>query len=346
MKLVNHFYKKIISVENLLGAWEDFVVNKRQRSDVRLFSQKLLQNILSLNCDLSNLNYKHASYEQFCIRDPKPRTIHKACVRDRLLHHAIYRQIQPFFDKTFIYDSYSCRIEKGTHKAFEHVKQKSRRISGNFSAPCFALKCDIKKYFDNVDHQILSGLLERRIGDKLLIQLLTEIIGSFSVSPGKGLPLGNLTSQLFANVYLDPLDKFVKHRLGAKNYIRYADDFLLIDQNADLLMKYFTEIDRFLKNELKLLIHPNKISLRKFSQGIDFVGYIALPHHSLPRKSTVKRIFRTLNQEVNSNSPKVDAMLSSYLGYLGHANAHSLAQKLRDIVNRKDEMSDDDIDKW
>lgn len=328
VKLIGHLYQKIISVDNLLAAWEEFVVNKKKRADVRVFAKNLLQNVVSLHNDLTNYNYKHASYERFRINDPKPRIIHKACVRDRLLHHAICRQLQPLFDKIFIFDSYSCREGKGTHRAFKRVAQKARQVGRNKLLPCFALKCDIKRYFDNVDHSVLISLLKNRIKDVRLIRLLKEIIESFAMMSGKGMPLGNLTSQLFANVYMDPLDKFVKHRLKVKNYIRYADDFLLLDQDSNKLLGYFVEINNFLKTRLKLSLHPDKISLRKFSQGIDFVGYIALPEYSLPRKSTVKRIFKTMAKEVIIELETIDAKLQSYLGYFKHVSAYKIATKL------------------
>lgn len=295
-RIVGHIYEEIISLENLLVAWEEFVVGKNKRADVQLFSRALLHNIQLLHRDLTSFTYKHASYEQFEITDPKQRLISKASVRDRLLHHAIYRVLYPLFDPTFIYDSYSCRINKGTHRAFQRLVVLTRKASRNYTKPCFALKCDIRKFFDSVDHEVLVGLLKERIEDERVLNLLRSIIDSFVVVPGKGIPIGNLVSQLFVNVYLDPLDKFVRHRLRAKSYLRYADDFLLLSQNPDELMGYFVEINQFVKTVLKLTIHPHKIYLRKLSQGIDFVGYVAFPHYNLPRRKTVKRILKNIRR--------------------------------------------------
>lgn len=246
-------------------------------------------------------------------------------MRDRLLHQAIYQILYPGFDQTFIFDSYSCRNNKGTHKAFQRLVSTARRVSRNYSAPCWALKMDIKKFFDSIDHQVLLKLLTRRIADQKLLDLLEMIIASFAVVPGKGMPLGNLTSQLFANVYMDPFDKFVKHQLKIKHYLRYADDFLILSSNPDELLGCFVELNRFLKEELKLRIHPEKVLLRKLSWGIDFVGYVALPHYQLPRRKTVRRIFKN----VGSSSPEeLVKSLPSYLGYLSHANSYGVQKKL------------------
>lgn len=327
-RIAGHLYEETISLPNLLIAWEEFIVGKKKRADVRLFSRALLHHILLLHQDLTSSTYKHASYEQFKITDPKQRLISKASVRDRLLHHAIYRKLYPLFDPTFISDSYSCRVGKGTHRAFQRLVVLRRKVSRNYTKPCFALKCDIRKFFDSVDHAILKNLLKERIEDERLLALLGSIIDSFNVEPGKGIPIGNLVSQLFVNIYLDPLDKFVRHRLGAKYYLRYADDFLLLSNDPDELLGYFVEMNQFLKQELKLNIHPNKTYLRKLSQGIDFVGYVALPHYTLPRGKTVKRIKRKINELLNNDPERLAQALPSYLGYLHYASTYRLRRRI------------------
>ena len=266
------------------------------------------------------------------VHDPKPRNIHKATVRDRLLHHAIYRLLYPSFDTSFIHDSYSCRDKKGTHKAFQQLVRYSRKVSENHTSARFALKMDIRKFFDSIDHEVLLGLLRKKIVDPLVMELLENILRSFERSPGKGMPLGNLASQLFANVYMDPLDKFVKHRLKAKYYLRYADDFLILASNPDELMGYFVEINCFLKNTLKLSLHPDKISLRKFSWGIDFVGYVARPHYSLPRRKTVKWAFSKLHKIHGIDPSPLGKTVKSYLGYLSHVSAHGYSEDIREFL--------------
>ena len=182
MKNVCHLYHQTISVENLLVAWEEFIITKKKRTDMRLFARYLIENISALHTDLSNFTYKHASYERFNIQDPKQRIIHKASVRDRLLHHAIYRILYPIFDKSFIYDSYSCRLNKGTHKAVERLGQFNRKVSKNYTGPCYALKCDVKKFFDSVNHQILLDLIRRKVPDSDTLWLIETIINSFNKS--------------------------------------------------------------------------------------------------------------------------------------------------------------------
>ncbi len=163
-----------------------------------------MDNMLSLHRDLGNGNYKHGGYREFNISDPKPRIIHKATVRDRLLHHAVYRILYPFFDKTFIADSFSCRIGEGTHRAINRFRNFACIVSKNDTKTCWILKCDIKKFFASIDQDTLMKILDERIKDKRIISLLGEIIASFSAGGGKtGLPLGNLTSQLFSNVYYE-----------------------------------------------------------------------------------------------------------------------------------------------
>lgn len=331
-------------------AWTEFRKGKRSKLDVQTFELHLEDNIFALHEELKRGTYRHGGYHQFRISDPKPRLISKASVRDRLLHHAIYRILYPAFDKTFVFDSYSCRKNKGTHKAFFRLVEIARKVSKNYTCSCWALKLDIRKFFDSVDHEVLMGLLAERIEDQRLLALLKDIISSFPTrhaefsaaskipkqvrndGGGKGMPLGNLTSQLFANVYLDPLDKFVKHHLEVKHYLRYADDFVLLSANPDELLGYLIEISRFLKGQLKLNLHPNKIILRKLSWGIDYVGYNALPHYSLPRRKTVKRILRQIAKWKDAgDETALTRALPSYLGYLSHVKAYRLMCSLINI---------------
>jgi len=197
-----HTFEDIISTENLLGAWKEFLPGKRKKADVQEFQIHLMDNIFALHADLANGAYRHGGYEAFNISDPKPRNIHKATVRDRLLHHAIYRILYPFFDRTFIADSFSCRVDKGTHAALDRFRAFGYAVSKNNTRTCWVLKCDIKKFFGNILESFSSG------------------------REGVGLPLGNLTPQLFVNIYMNEFDQFAKHRLKARHYIRYADDFV------------------------------------------------------------------------------------------------------------------------
>ncbi len=172
-------FNKIIFLENLFAAWREFCRGKRKKCDVQDFERHLEDNIFSLRRKLVDEIYRHGSYEQFNIFDPKFRVIHKATVRDRLVHHAVYRILNPIFERSFIFDSYSCRVGKGTHKAVDRLEQFARKVSRNYSGPCWALKCDIRKFFASVDHEILFKIIARRISDPRAFLLLRKIIESY-----------------------------------------------------------------------------------------------------------------------------------------------------------------------
>src|SRR3989344_4065889 len=233
-RLINGF-ADVISIDNLLQSWNEFLRGKRSRKDVQIFALDLVDNILCLHQELAGFSYCHDLYQAFHISDPKPRNIHKATVRDRLLHHAIYQILYPFFERTFIPDSYSCRDEKGTHRAVQKFRSYLFKARKNYTRNCWILKCDIKKFFANIDHNILKSLLAKYIPDQKILWLLGRVIDSFSTKPGTGLPLGNLTSQLLVNVYMNELDLFMKHKLKARYYIRYADDFTILSDSKEWL---------------------------------------------------------------------------------------------------------------
>ena len=276
--------------------------------------------IFSLYEELKNKTYQHSNYSSFFVKDPKIRHIHKACVRDRILHHAIFRVLYSTFDKQFIFDSYSCRNKKGTHRAINRLKYFARKAGKNNTKPCYILKCDIKKYFDSIDQNILLNLIRKIIKDNDALWLIEKVIKSFP----KGLPLGNITSQLFANIYLNELDKFIKHNLREKFYIRYCDDFTILN-SADKNLIY--KIDYFLKNNLRLYLHPAKIIIRKYHQGIDFLGYVIFPHFRILRVKTIKRIIKNLKtKEIEVKNKKItkksfNQTVQSYLGVLKHCDS-------------------------
>ncbi len=276
-----------------------------------------MDNIVELHSDLVNRAYCHGGYKSFYITDPKRRHIHKASVRDRLLHHAVYRVLYPFFDKTFIADSYSCRDEKGVHKALDRFKQIARKVSKNNSRTCWVLKCDIKKFFASIDHEILLSILRECIADKNIIWLLQNIIESFYTENkiGVGLPLGNLTSQLFSNVYMNRFDQWVKHALKAKHYVRYADDFVFISEDKDYLKNIIPQIQEFLQTNLKLSLHPDKLFLKTVASGMDFLGWVHFANYPVLRTKTKQRIFNSVRKSISEES------LQSYLGVLQHGNA-------------------------
>ncbi|MCX6718121.1 MAG: reverse transcriptase/maturase family protein [Candidatus Staskawiczbacteria bacterium] len=319
MKILTHKYEDIISVENILEAWQEFLLGKRNKPDVQEFYLRLMDNVFDLHKDLTHHTYKHGGYQQFKINDPKSRTIHKASVRDRLLHHAVYRILYPFFDRTFIYDSFSCRNNKGTHKALSGLREFSNIVSKNNTRTCWILKCDIRKFFSSIDQNVLINILQQYIPDRDVIDLLEEIIFSFKPN---GLPLGNLTSQLFSNVYMNEFDHFVKHKLKVKYYIRYADDSLFFSENKRDLEKIIPEIKCFLQDRLKLQIHPNKIYIKALHSGMDFLGWVNFKKHRVLRGTTKRRIFWKLKHNPNMET------LNSYLGLLSHGKTKKIKDKV------------------
>ena len=359
-------YNDIISVENLFMAWNEFVRGKKKKEDVALFSLHLTENILNLHQDLQARTYVHGDYQHFTICDPKRRDIHKARVRDRLLHHAIYRKLYPFFDTTFISDSYSCRDNKGTHRALKRFDTFARKVSKNHTRTVWILKCDIRKFFASVDHEIPITILKQRIQDGRILTLLENVIGSFhsesrlnldsrstsnvpTPSRGlqfqkidynlrnwepvdgirendahtqRGLPLGNLTSQLLVNIYMNEFDQYVKHHLKVKYYIRYADDFIFISEEKYKLELLRQKVEDFLTQRLKLTLHPDKVFLITLASGVDFLGWVHFPYHKVLRTVTKKRMMRKVGER----------NVASYIGLLSHGNAWRLHEEIINML--------------
>lgn len=346
-------YLNLISLENIFQAWGEFRKGKTKRLDVQELERNLEDNLFALQQKLKSRTYRHGSYQSFYVNDPKQRHIHKASVADRVVHHLLYTFLYKLFDSSFIYDSYSCRLDKGTHKAVTSLVKFTGIVGKNHTSPCWALKLDIKKFFASVDHEILLSLFKEKIKDEDIIWLLEQVIGSFCTchqsemlklvqhdndGNHKGMPLGNLTSQVFANIYLNELDQFVKHKLKVKHYLRYADDFLFLAKNKDLLHKHVDVLRQFLSSKLKLELHPDKVIFRKLDWGVDFLGYIVLPHYILPRTKTRKRIFKKLISKFEDvkkgkiTDIEFNQTLQSYLGYLSHSNSFKVSWELKNQI--------------
>ena len=331
--MAEKIFKEIISLGNLFSAWREFKKGKRNKIDIQQFEFNLEDNLFKLHLELSAKIYQHSHYTAFNVCDPKPRRIHKAIVRDRVLHHAIFRILYPIFDKSFIFDSYSCRTGKGTHRAVKRLEKFCQQLSKNNTKNIFALKCDIKKFFASVDQEILLELIKKKIVDKNAVWLIKKIIKSFK----SGLPLGNVTSQLFANIYLNELDQFVKHMLKAKYYLRYCDDFIILSDNAGYLQNLIPAINNFLQENLNLCLHPNKIIIRKYRQGVDFLGYVVLPYYKILRTKTKKRMFKKIEKKFKDleegliSKESSNQSLQSYFGILKHCEGY----KIKKIINNK-----------
>ena len=312
----------------MFQAWEEFLRGKRNRPDVQEYARHLEDNVFTLHDQLHNHCWKHGGYEQFRICDPKPRIIHKASVADRLVHHALIRQLNPIFDNSFIYDSWSCRVGKGTHAAVLRLRQLLKRHDYRQNGAVWTLKCDIRNFFASIDHSILLELIYRRINDVRLRRLVEDVVESFC----PGLPLGNLTSQLFTNIYLDKFDHFVQRTFKGASYLRYCDDFIFIYEDGVWLESQISLIREILLSELKLQLHPQKIALRPWHYGVDWLGYVLYPDRIKVRTSTKKRMQKNIDRyafeflDGSSNVQEIiPAVFASYQGLLRPANERALS---------------------
>ena len=292
---------------------------KRRKKDVIIFQADLSANLADLHRSLADYSYSHGVYSALNVSDPKPRNIHKAAVRDRVLHHLLYKELYPYFEARFIFDSYSCRKNKGVHRALNRFKYFAGKVSKNHSRTCYVLKCDIRKFFATIDHEVLFNLLARHIKDSGIIWLMKQVISSFyTTRPGTGLPLGNLTSQLLANIYLHELDMFIKQKLRVKYFIRYADDFIILSDNKEYLKSLLLKIGGLLDEKLKLNLHEHKVYLKTYASGVDFLGWTHFPYHRQLRTATKRKIIRKLR-----GYPKKETVIS-YRGLLSHGDTYKL----------------------
>jgi len=330
MELNDKLYPKICDWRNLVFAWKKARKGKIRKRYVKRFEINLRENLLRLKEELDNKTYKSKPLKIFILRDPKTRKISKSAFRDRIVHHALIDVIGDIFEKSFIYDSHANQIGKGTLKAIERFDEFKRKASKNNSKKCYVLKADIKHYFEEINHDILIEILSKKIKDKNVLNLIkiiltNQAIGGIKI---KGMPLGNLTSQFFANVYLNELDQFIKHKLRAKYYIRYVDDFVILHYHKNQLKSWKEEIDKFLKEKLGLELHPDKSHILKLEKGIKFLGFRIFNHHKLLRKSNIKNFERKLSQlkimhdEGLLNREEVVEKLEGWLAYASNGNTY------------------------
>ena len=333
MKSHTGLWERLVSFKNLLLAYKKARKAKPSSIEVLIFSMNLEKNLFALQEELVLGTYKLSGYRSFTIFEPKRRTIKALPFKDRIVQHALCNLIEPIFDRTFINNSFACRKDRGTHKGLISVK---KVVQNKFTKNKYALKCDVRKYFPTIDHLILKNILFKRIKDKQVCNLLSLIIDSdvseFGVN--KGIPIGNLTSQLFANIYLNELDKFVKHKLKVKYYYRYVDDFLIFSTSKKELHLFKTKIKRFLKIHLLLEIPKRKTNIYLIKDGVDFVGYKIFSSVVRLRKSNLtkfkKRIIYLsslyLKNKITMN--RLFGSINSYLGYTMHADAYEITSKI------------------
>jgi len=319
-------YKDIITVENLLATWEHFIRGKRKRKDVIAFELQLADNVTLLYKELQEKTYTHGEYVAFSISDPKPRNIHKALVRDRVIHHLIYKELYWYFHHPFIFDSFSCRKHKGAHKALDRFKFFAGKVSKNHTRTCYVLKCDVRKFFASIDQNLMKSILGRHIEDEDMKWLIGPVLKSFHTKAlSRGLPLGNLTSQLLVNIYMHEFDMYMKQELRVKYYIRYADDFVILSEDRGYLERLLVKIGSFLRDILHLSPHSDKVFIQTYSSGVDFLGWNHFSHHRTIRTTTKRKILKSLK-----GYPRPETV-NSYRGLLSHGDTYEL-QKQAGII--------------
>ena len=344
---IRSLYDQIYDFGNLHQAYIHARKGKRYRIEVMKFTNRLEENLLNIQNELIQKTYTVGRYREFFVNEPKKRLIMALPFKDRVVQWAIYQVLNPYFEKGFIQDSYACRVDKGTHRAVNRLQYWLRYMHRRHER-FYALKLDISKYFYRVDHNVLMGILRRRIGDEDLLWLLDVIVRcehtKFGIPLGDhqfdadriggvGMPIGNLTSQMFANLYLNELDQYAKQTLHVKHYLRYMDDVVVLHQDKKYLWALMAQINEFVMDRLHLQLN-NKTMVRKASQGIEFVGFRVWPTHKKLRKKSALKMKRRLGylqrayargdvelQEVNNS-------LQSYLGIMMHCDSHNLKTKL------------------
>ena len=350
MKRHNHLFEPICSFENLHAAAISAMRGKKGKRPAATFFANLEEELIALREELLGGSYQHGGYHYFQIHEPKQRTVAAAPFRDRVVHHAIVRVVEPLFERRFIEDSFACRKGKGTHAAMRRAAQFARKYP-------YALKCDIRKYFSNIDHDILTRQLERVIADRRLLDLMKGILESHSEGErtvwgddlfserrvvGRGLPIGNLTSQFWANVYLNALDHFVKHTLRCKGYVRYMDDFLLFGHHKAELKAQGRVLKRWVCHQLRLEVHPDKYQLLYSSAGVDFCGFVVFADGRVRVRSQTARRFQrrfrhqlrlALQREIGF--AKVRASVAAWIGHVKHAQSIGLRRAVLSAASGK-----------
>lgn len=331
-KTYNNLYEQIYTFDRLHAAYLRARKGKRNRLEVMQFSQDLEGNLIALQNELIWQTYTTGIYRLFTVPEPKERLVAALPFRDRVVQHAIVEVIEPLWEARFISDSYACRVGKGTHAGADKAQSMLRAVARRHSK-VYVLKADISKFFKSIDHDVTKRLIRKKIACKRTLALLDQIIDS---SPD-GLPIGNLTSQLLANVYLHELDIFAKHSLRERHYMRYMDDFCIVHHDKAHLQQLRATIEAFLWRELRLTtnaktqVFPVAMS---HGRGLDFLGYRIWPTHRRLRKSSISRMSRTLRKLQKQYArgqvglDKISQSVSSWLAHAAHADTLGLRRSL------------------
>lgn len=331
-------------MDNIKSAYRKARKGKSKKWYVIKFEENLNNELLQLKYELEKKTYKPKSLKRFIIRDPKTRVIHASAFRDRVVHHAICNITEPLFEELFIYDSYANRKGKGSLAAINRFHYFQRKVSNNGRLvknakdnnmiTGYVLKADIKHYFDTVNHDVLINILRKKIKDEKVLFLIQIILDENSNYSDKGMPIGNLTSQFFANVYLNELDYFVKYKLRAKCYLRYVDDFVILDKNKEMLLHHRESINDFLKSKLKIELHEEKSQVYPLHRGIGLLGYRMFYYYRLPVKKNIRTFKNKLsnfdviyrNNEISRE--KIMESVDGWFAYAKWANTYKLRKEL------------------
>jgi len=330
-KRVGYLWEELVSWRNLYHAYQKACKHKKRKPETAEWMFNCERLLIELQAELREQHYQPQPYKYFTITEPKKRTISVAAFRDRVVHHALVNVIERYFESMFIKDSYATRKEKGLHLAVTAAQRYSRQFG-------WFLKLDIERFFASIVHEILLDLIGRKIKDHHIINLCKIILDNQNLSlqqeTGVGLPVGNLTSQFFANIYLNQLDHYIKQELGYKAYVRYMDDFILFSNESDRLKHDLLWIGDFLAARLKLRIKDKSLQLNKVNQGIPFLGFRVFPGLIRIRRENLKRCLRgILDQERAYAQGKIDSdslyqSTRSRLGFIGYTDSHRLRTSL------------------
>ncbi len=348
MKRQGYLWQDIIKFNNLLQAAKQAQKSKRFNTNVLEFNENLERELITMQQQLQDKSYQFGEYKTFYIVEPKKRMISAAPYRDRVVHHALCNIIQPIFERSFIADSYANRVGYGTHRALKRFTQFARTHR-------YVLQCDIQKYFPNIDHEILKTLIRRKIKCPDTLCLVDTIIDHSNPQESpilyfpnddlfsplqrrKGLPMGNLTSQFFANVYLNGFDHFIQEKLKISSYVRYVDDFALFSNEKNTLVQARHALENYLI-DLRLKIHPIKSQLFETRKGASFLGFRILPHTIRVKSENLRRAKRRLKQmqvayeQGTLSLEEIKHSIQSWIAHLEYGNTWKLREKLLSHFN-------------
>ncbi|MBU2576728.1 MAG: reverse transcriptase/maturase family protein [Nanoarchaeota archaeon] len=342
MKTYKNLYEKIYSYDNLYLAYRNARKGKTKRPYVKEFEENLENNLIDFRFELITFTYSPRPLDNFILKDPKTRKISRSHFRDRIIHHAIINVIREIFEKRFIHDSCANQLGKGNLFSIKRFETFRRKVTKNFTSKAFCLKADVKHYFQEVDHEILIKIIKNKIKDKKVVELIRKILKkNASGEQNKGMPLGNLTSQFFANVYLNELDYFIKYQLKAKYYIRYVDDFVILHQNREQLNKWKKEIEKFLAEKLMLELHPQKSKVISLSKGVDFVGFRNFYHFKLLRKRNLRSMLKKIDtyRDKLVSKEKMMEIFQGWNAYAKWANTYNLRKSVLSKINKINKLN-------